>query len=150
LVLVARDRDRLASTAAALHELHGVSTSVLAADLSTDDGCAAVEERLVASQAPIECLVNNAGLSLNKPFLRSTVADEQRLFHVHLVAVMRLTHAVLPGMVERRSGSVVNVSSASGFASVMPGSTYPPSKSWVTSFSESMGLSVGPFGVRVM
>jgi short-subunit dehydrogenase len=95
-------------------------------------------------------LVNNAGLSLNTSFLRSTVEKETRLLSVNVHAVMRLTLAVLPGMVDRRRGEVINVSSVSGFGAAMPGSTYPASKAWVTNFSESVALSVAPFGVRVM
>ena len=150
LVLVARDIDRLAETSKSLHDAYGVEVSVLPADLSTADGCAAVEDRLRDDAAPIDLLVNNAGMTLNKSFLRATAADEERLLHVNVIAVMRLTHAALPGMVARGRGNVVNVSSVSGFAAVMPGSTYAASKSWVTNFSESVGLSVRPFGVRVM
>jgi hypothetical protein len=150
LVLVARDSGRLAETAKQLHDAHGVEVSVVPADLSTADGCAVVESRLADGAAPIDLLVNNAGMTLNKSFLRATADDEQRLLHVNVIAVMRLTHAALPGMVERGRGSVINVSSVSGFAAVMPGSTYAASKAWVTNFSESVGLSVRPFGVRVM
>jgi short-subunit dehydrogenase len=53
-------------------------------------------------------------------------------------------------MVARQRGAVINVSSVSGFAAVMPGSTYPASKAWVTNFSESVGLAVRRYGVRVM
>ncbi|NYF56221.1 SDR family NAD(P)-dependent oxidoreductase [Micromonospora purpureochromogenes] len=150
LVLVARDATRLAEVAADLTARHGHRVETLPADLSTDDGCAAVERRLTDATAPIELLVNNAGLSLNRPFLRSTVADEARLLRLNVHAVMRLTLAALGPMTDRRSGIVINVSSVAGFGPVMPGSTYPASKAWVTSFSESVDLSVRPLGVRVM
>lgn len=148
LVLVARDAPRLDALAAELTGQYGGSAVALPADLSTDEGCAAVEARLRA--APVDLLVNNAGITLNTPFLRSTVEDEERLLRLNVHAVMRLTRAALPGMVERHKGDVINVSSVAGFAVVMPGSTYSASKAWVTNFSESIALSVRPFGVRVL
>ena len=150
LVLVARDRDRLEANAAELRDAHGAASEVLPADLSKPDGCAPVEARLADRDRPVDVLVNNAGMSLNRAFLRSTPEDEERLLRLNVHAVMRLTHAALPAMVERRTGAVVNVSSVSGFAAVMPGSTYPASKAWVTNFSESMAQLVRPYGVRVM
>ncbi|MFG3698762.1 SDR family NAD(P)-dependent oxidoreductase [Micromonospora sp. NPDC047620] len=149
LVLVARDAARLADTAAELTARHGREVETIPADLSTDDGCAAVERRL-AEGAPVELLVNNAGISLNTPFLRSSAEDEARLLRLNVHAVMRLTLAALRPMTERRHGAVINVSSVAGFGAVMPGSTYSASKAWVTNFSESVGQSARPFGVRVM
>lgn len=149
LVLVARDAARLAETAAELTSQHGREAETISADLSTDDGCAEVERRLTTG-SPVSLLVNNAGISLNTPFLRSSPDDEARLLRLNVHAVMRLTLAAVQSMTERRSGAVINVSSVSGFGPVMPGSTYPPSKAWVTSFSESVGLSVREFGVQVM
>jgi len=160
LVLVARDADRLAAVAGDLAGRHGVTATPLPADLSTEDGCAAVERRLgsgggegagaAGGDASVDLLVNNAGISLHRPFLRSTPDEEARLLRLNVHAVMRLTSAALAGMVERRHGAVVNVSSVAGFGPVMPGSTYSASKAWVTNFSESVGLSVRPYGVRVM
>ncbi|MCI4063577.1 SDR family oxidoreductase [Micromonospora sp. R77] len=149
LVLVARDAARLDASAAELTGRHGREVEILPADLSTDDGCALVERRLVAGP-PVELLVNNAGISLNTPFLRSAVADEARLLRLNVLAVLRLTHAALGPMVERGKGTVINVSSVAGFGAVMPGSTYSASKAWVTNFSESIAASVAPRGVRVM
>src|SRR5439155_20170406 len=148
VVLVARDEERLTAFAAELAGRHGVAAAGLAADLSTPDGVAAVEARLLGS--PVDLLVNNAGLSLNTPFLRSAVEREEFLLRLNIHAVMRLTHTVLPGMVERGRGEVVHVSSVAASGATMPGSTYPASKAWVTNFSESMAMSVRPFGVRVM
>jgi short-subunit dehydrogenase len=147
LLLVARDERRLTDVAAELSDRHGGAVTALPADLSTDEGCAMVEKRL---GEPVDLLVNNAGIALNQPFLRSTAADEARLLRLNVHAVMRLTHAVLPDMSKRRYGAVINVSSVAGFGAVMPGSTYSASKAWVTNFSESVALSMRPFGVRVM
>jgi len=147
LVLVARDERRLASAAAELSARHGTTVETLTADLATDDGCAGVEKRLGER---VDVLVNNAGISLNRPFLRSTVQDEERLLRLNVHAVMRLTLAALPGMTQRLRGAVINVSSVAGFGAVMPGSTYSATKAWVTNFSESVGQSVRPFDVRVM
>lgn len=150
LVLVARDGARLEEIATGLGERHGIQARPLVADLATDEGCATVEERLRDPAVPIDLLVNNAGFSLNRSFVRSTVTDESRLLHVNVQAVMRLTLAALPGMAERRRGDVINVSSVAGFFAVMPGSTYPATKAWVTNFSQSVAYSVQANGVRVM
>lgn len=151
LILVARDADRLASTAQELAGRYGVTVDAVTADLSTEEGIAAVEERLAGSAGPpVEMLVNNAGFGLNTGFTRSSVFDESRLIQVNVLAVMRLTHAALPGMIARGRGDVINVSSVAGFFAVMPGSTYPATKAWVTNFSQSVAHSVRSAGVRVM
>jgi short-subunit dehydrogenase len=150
LVLIARDGERLTATAQALRDAHGGAVETIVADLSTPEGQEVVATRAGDPDRPIDLLVNNAGRTLNGAFLRTTVADETALLNLNVHAVMRLTHAVLPVMVARRSGSVINVSSISGFGVPMPGSTYSASKAWVTNFTESVALSVAPFGVRVM
>ena len=149
LVLVARGAARLGALAAELTGRHGGAAETLPADLSTDDGWAMVERRLTAG-SPVELLVNNAGISLDTPFVRSAVPDEVRLVRLNVLAVLRLTHAALGPMIERGHGAVINVSSVAGFGVPMPGSTYSASKAWVTNFSESIGQSVAPLGVRVM
>lgn len=148
VVLVARDEVRLIALAAELAERYSVRATPLAADLTTPDGLAAVEQ--VLREQRIDLLVNNAGMSLNKSFLRSTLEEEMRLMRLNVLAVLQLTNAALPAMVARRSGEIINVSSVAGFAATMPGSTYPASKAWVTSFSEAVGMASKPHGVRVM
>ncbi|WP_416901719.1 SDR family NAD(P)-dependent oxidoreductase [Micromonospora echinospora] len=149
LVLVARDATRLDGFATELSERHGRSVETLPADLSTEDGCAAVERRLTGGR-PVDLLVNNAGIALTRSFLRTTVEDEARLLRLNVSSVMRLTHAVLPTMTERRAGAVINVSSVAGFGALEAGSTYSATKAWVTNFSESVGQAARPYGVRVM
>jgi uncharacterized protein len=150
LTLVARDGARLDASAKELADRHGVRVMPLVADLSTAAGCELVEARLAEPAAPVEMLVNNAGMSLNRFFLRSTVEQEEQLLRLNIHAVMRLTKAALPGMVERGRGDIINVSSVAGFGVPSPGSTYSSSKAWVTNFSQSIALAVRPSGVRVM
>jgi hypothetical protein len=102
-------------------------------------------------------LVNSAGLSLNRAFLESSPEAEERLLRTNVHAVMRLTLAALPGMVRRRAGGVVNVSSVAAFASALPGSTYSATKARVNNLErvgevggESVAHSVRRYGVWVM
>lgn len=146
LVLVARDGQRLTVLSRELTAQHGISVTALAADLTDPDGCALVEKRLAE---PVDLLVNNAGIGLRTRVLDSTIEELETLLDLNVRAVQRLTRAVLPGMVARGRGDVINVSSVAGFVAVA-GSTYPASKAWVTSFSESTGLAVRRYGVRVL
>ena len=86
----------------------------LPADLTDEDGLAAVEARLADPPRRCDLLVNNAGMSLNRGFLQASAADQERLLRLNVHAVMRLTRAALPGMVQRRQGGIINVSSVAG------------------------------------
>lgn len=144
VVLVARTQDRLDDVAGELHAEYGVSVQTLTADLSVRADVDRVAARLTDAAAPIEVLVNNAGFGIEDAFTRSSVDDEQQLLDVLVVAVMRLTHAALPGMIERRSGQVLNVSSVAGW---ITGSTYSAAKSWVTVFTEGLAGELAGTGV---
>ncbi|HEX5497039.1 MAG TPA: SDR family oxidoreductase [Mycobacteriales bacterium] len=149
LVLVARDAGRLRATAAELGPRFGVAVDTLPADLTTDEGCGAVVDRLRAGDRPVDMLVNNAGVGLSGMLWKRPLDEEERMLRLNVGAVLRLTHAVLPGMLERGHGDVLNVSSVAGF---MPGgtaSTYGASKAWVTSFSEGLAEDLAGTGVRV-
>lgn len=147
LVLVARDKERLESVARELGREFGTASEVLPADLLDADGCAAVAERLADRQRPVDILVNNAGFGLPAPFPYSPVEDEERLLDLLVKVPLRLTHALLPGLRERRRGAVVNVSSVAG---LLPTGTYGAAKAWVTAFSESLRVDMEPYGVRVL
>lgn len=149
LVLVARGRDRLETMAEALRQRYGGQVGVLAADLSRPESCAAVEERLRAEAEPVNLLVNNAGFSLPGTFPTSIVDHEEELLAVNVRAVMRLSHAVLPGMLDRNRGGIINISSIAGFVPTSTGPSYAASKAWVTSFTESLAMNLAGTGVRV-
>ncbi|WP_433226365.1 SDR family NAD(P)-dependent oxidoreductase [Actinomadura formosensis] len=137
LVLLARDAERLERAAAELRDTYAVRAEALPADLSAEEGVAAAEERL---REGVDLLVNNAGFGHKGVFLDVPVSDEVTMLKVHCEAVLRLTHAVLPGMLERGRGAVINVSSMAAFATR---GTYGASKAWVVSFSQGVAADLG-------
>jgi short-subunit dehydrogenase len=147
LVLVARDVARLEKTASELRLLGAGDVEVLPADLATVDGRAVVEDRLADPLRAVDVLVNNAGFGTGTSFLAHPIEEEELMLDVLVRAVLRLTRAALPGMIERGRGAVINVSSVAGF---VPRGTYSAAKSWVTLFSESVSAEVAGTGVRVV
>uniref|UniRef100_A0AAU2UZX4 SDR family oxidoreductase n=1 Tax=Streptomyces sp. NBC_00003 TaxID=2903608 RepID=A0AAU2UZX4_9ACTN len=147
LVLVARDEERLHKTAEELRSRYGVRVETLAADLVDRAQCRLVEERLAASDDPVDVLVNNAGSGLPAPFPHSPIDDEERMLDLLVRAPLRLTHAAVPGMTARKRGVVLNVSSVAG---LLPTGTYGAAKAWLTAFSESLRIDLAPHGVRVL
>ncbi|MFJ3725836.1 SDR family NAD(P)-dependent oxidoreductase [Streptomyces sp. NPDC090045] len=147
LVLVARDKARLEDVARQLGREYGTVCEVLPADLLDPGDCAVVAERLADRSRPVDMLVNNAGFGLPAPFPYSPVEDEERMLDLLVKVPLRLTHAVLPGLRERRRGAVLNVSSVAG---LLPTGTYGAAKAWITAFSESLRVDMEPYGVRVL
>lgn len=146
LALVARDETRLDALAAELLDAYGVGCEVIVADLSVREDVDRVAARLADPDRPVAALVNNAGFGLRLSFTKGAVDDEQRMLDVLVVAVMRLTHAAVPGMVGRGSGMVINISSVAGW---ITGGTYSAAKAWVTVFSEGLSQELAGTGVRV-
>ncbi|MFI0485167.1 SDR family NAD(P)-dependent oxidoreductase [Actinomadura sp. 9N215] len=147
LVIVARRAGLLDGLARELVERYRVAVEVLAADLADPLQRAEVEGRLSAD--PVELLVNNAGYGAFGAFAETSLDDQLAQIELNVTALVRLTHAVLPGMVERGRGGVLNVSSMSGFAPSPGSATYGATKAYVASFSESLHSEVAGKGVHV-
>jgi short-subunit dehydrogenase len=144
LVLVARDSERLEKAAQAHSASYGVAVEVISADLAEDEGIALVEERVARG---VDLVVNNAGFGQRGDFLASETAEELAMLRVHCEAVLRITKAALPGMIERGRGQIINVASVAAFVSR---GTYSASKSWVVTFSDSVRQQVAGTGVHIM
>jgi len=144
IALVARNEVRLHERAGELREKYGIQTFVLPADLATKSGVKSVEKYIQSYE--IEVLINNAGFAINKVFTASDLGDEQDLLNVLVRTPMRLMHVILPGMKERKSGTIINVSSVAGF---IAGGTYSAAKSYLTVLSESINADLKGSGVKV-
>lgn len=146
LVLIARDAARLEQLASELERAGAGRVEILSADLSSPGGIAAVVGRLSDPARPVDALINSAGFGLPLDFEQNDIEDEARHLRLHVEVPMRLMHAALPGMLQRRSGAILNISSA---AAVMPRSTYAAAKSWQVMFSRWAGAHYRSRGVTV-
>ncbi|MYB08350.1 MAG: SDR family oxidoreductase [Acidimicrobiia bacterium] len=139
LVLVARRGDRLEELAEDLRaDGAGPEVEVLEADLCDLDGLAAVEKRVVAEDAPIDLLVNNAGLGYEGPFHSQDPIEVSETINVNMVALVRLSHAALGSMTARDRGQVILVSSMASLQGMPMTALYAATKAFITSFGEGL------------
>jgi uncharacterized protein len=158
VVLVARRAEELQRLARELQADFGVRTEALTADLTDDAEVHKVADRLREpgeGATVVDVLVNNAGVGASGPFVDQDPRDVERLHDLNMRALVRLTHAALPGQIamrreRERPVGVINISSMAGLLPGMPGgANYAASKAFVRSFSESVALEVARHGVRV-
>ena len=150
LVLVARNRTAMDSLAGELTE-RGRTVEVISADLTDRTELRRVEERIEDATKPsIDVLVNNAGFGTTGTFHELPLDEEDREIRLNVLALMRLSHAALTGMSERRAGGVINISSIGGFSPAPRSATYCGTKAFVTSFSLSLHEEYRRSGVTVL
>lgn len=143
LVLVGRDPERLA---AAADETGG---HALVADLARPGEPARVAGEAAAALGAVDVLVNNAGVGLAGPLAGSPAPRIEELVAVNLLAPLLLTRALLPGMLARGRGSVVNVSSVAGHVGVRGEAVYAATKAGLAVFTESLQQELAGTPVRV-
>jgi short-subunit dehydrogenase len=147
LLITARRVDRLESLATRLHAEYGVRVEVFPADLANPAELRALEDTLGKLER-VDLLVNNAGYGLVGNFWELDRDAQTDNIHVHVVASMRLTHAVLPGMVARRSGGVIQVSSVAAFIPGKQSAMYSATKSFLVLFNQSLQGELRGSGVH--
>ncbi len=147
LVLVARNRTRLSEAAERLQQQYGIAVEVMSADLASAAARRRVVQRLQVEEPEraVQILVNNAGFSANQAFVGGDYEAEQAQLEVMVTAPMQFCHAVLPGMVQRGGGSIINVSSIAGWATE---GTYSAAKAWLTTFTEGLQPELVGTGVH--
>lgn len=149
VVLVARRAAEMQALAADITQAHGVTCHVMAQDLTAPGGITALMAELSAKQLQPDVLVNNAGLGTSGPHHKNTWADEQRMLDLNITALTALTHAIVPSMVQRKQGKILNVASTAAFQAGPGMAVYFASKAYVLSYSEALHEELKRHGISV-
>jgi short-subunit dehydrogenase len=150
LILTARRADALNRVAGRLAREHGRRVEVIVSDLSERDGVTRLCADIAARGLTVDALVNNAGYAIAGDYLITAWDRQAALLQVLLVAVTELSYRLLPGMVDRGYGRIINVASLIALMPAVPGYTlYPAAKAFVIKFSEALGHEVRHAGVHV-
>ncbi|WP_371227130.1 SDR family NAD(P)-dependent oxidoreductase [Pseudomonas sp. QE6] len=147
VVLVARSRDKLESIKQELQTQYGVKAYVIVEDLADPRSADRIFSATEALGLSIDVLINNAGFGGHGKFVERDLSADQSMMQVNMATLTSLTHHYLKGMVSRRRGRILNVSSTASF---MPGplqAVYYATKAYVTSFTQAIAEEVREYGV---
>ena len=149
LVLVARRLDRLEELAKSLQSQHGITTYCVSVDLSLPDAAVTVDKYLKDHQLQVEVLINNAGFGALGQFVDIDLQEQLRMIQVNVSTLVHLTGLLLPGMIARGKGRVMNVASTAAFQPGPLMAMYYATKAFVLSFSEAVHHEIRKTGVTV-
>jgi short-subunit dehydrogenase len=149
LVLVARRREKLEALAQELRAAHRIRVEVLAADLEQVGAAAALMAQVEGLGLSVDTLINNAGFGINAEFADMAADRVSAMLHLNVVALTELTHAVLPAMLSRQQGRIMNIASVAAFQPCPRFAEYGASKAYVLSFTEALAAEVASKGVKV-
>jgi short-subunit dehydrogenase len=148
LILVARRADRLEALSQKISRSHDVTVEVIAADLANEPDLARVE-KVLATNPGVRLLVNNAGLSRLRPIAKSPVQDSLAQIALNITSLTRLTHAVLPALLARNEGAIINIASVLAIHAMPVSSVYSGTKAFVLNFSRGLQNELAETGVKV-
>ena len=143
LILVSRNVKKLEALKSELELKHKIRALVIPSDLSLTGAADQLVAAVGRSGWEVDVLVNNAGYGVYGKFLDEPIAAQLGMIELHVTAPTRLTHAFLPGMLKRRRGGVLNVSSTGGFQPVGIENVYCSTKAYLTHFTEALAEETG-------
>lgn len=149
LVLVARRKDKLEGLAKALNSKYGVKVHVIALDLQQMGAAAQLMNEVSNLKLTVDTLVNNAGFGVSAPFAKSDASQTSGMMQLNMVALTELTHMVLPMMLERGHGRIMNIASVVAFQPCPYFAVYAATKAYVLSFTEALAEEMRGRGILV-
>lgn len=148
LILVARNEQRLASFARRLANDTGRTVETVAADLASTEGVRRVEN-ILRTNPRISMLVNNAGVASVAPLVEADVENMDEMIRLNVSALTRLTYAVVPGLVGRGGGTIINIASIVAVAPELLNGVYGGTKAFVLAFTQSLQHELNAKNIRV-
>lgn len=148
LVITGRRKEKLVHLADELKSCYGISVHWIIAELSDESDVQKITG-FIGKHQNISVLVNNAGFGSGKEFSCCDLTEHMQMLQVHVITTLRLVHAVLPQMKNRREGTIINLSSLGAFMPAPGSSMYSATKLFLKSFTESLHMEVGRYGIRL-
>ncbi len=147
LIVTGRRKEKINALAYELSEAYHVNVEVIIVELSDNAELEALVER--TNNLHIDILINNAGFGINRYFCEEDPRIQEEMVRVHILCPMRLIHAVLPNMISRGNGVIINVSSVGAFLSIPKNTIYSGTKAFLRAFTESLHLELMGTGIKV-
>jgi short-subunit dehydrogenase len=143
-----RSKERLDQT---LNEIRSAnpSSTMIPCDVGNREQVQSMMAKVLEQFGRIDILINNAGIGMRKPFVETSLETVEEIMRTNYLGMIYCTHAVLPSMIARRSGHIVNISSVAGIAGFLNIAAYCASKFAMNGFSESLYHEIKPHGIHV-
>jgi len=149
VVLVARNEQKLTQIASELEHNFGITAHVITQDLSSKEADEIIANQLHEKRIEIDVLVNNAGFGLYGEFAHTSLDEEIRMIQVNITTLTAITKRLIPHMIKRKSGRILNVASTAAFQPGPLMSVYYATKAYVLSFSEALANELKDYNITV-
>ncbi len=149
VVITARKEEELLKAKGELESL-GIKCEVKVLDVSNYEDCKVVSEEIAKQLGGIEVLINNAGITKDKLFVRMSPSDWEEVIKINLIGAINMTHSVIKFMVQAKKGVIVNMASVVGIIGNVGQTNYSASKAGIIAFTKSLAKEVGGWGIRVV
>ncbi|MEM9245676.1 MAG: SDR family oxidoreductase [Cyanobacteria bacterium P01_F01_bin.153] len=150
LILTARSQDKLETLAKELGDRYGIKTHCIPLDLSVPGAAAKLRDSIADAGLTVDWLINNAGFGDYGAFADGDRAKSVSMVNLNITALMELTYDFLPAMVERKSGTIINLASIAGYQPLPYMALYAATKAFVLNFSEALWAENKDTGVRIL
>jgi short-subunit dehydrogenase len=150
LVMAARSKDKLEALKSEIAAKHSVRMEVIEQDLSLEGAAERLAATLHERGIEVDLLVNNAGFGAHGEFWKLPLKRQSEMLRLNIITLTELSHLLLPAMVARRGGGIINISSTAGFQPLPYTSVYAATKAYVTSFSMGLAEEAAEYGVKVL